>query len=252
LISSSILQHSALRFTFENKMVAEWTIVTGASSNHFRSLLQCLKSLPKGQNIVIYDLGLAADEVAQIQQYGHVKILVYAELPRYFDIHRNAGEYAWKALIVRNEWAVCRTRFLVWLDAGCVTNGDFLESWRAILEREHFYSPVSSGTILDWMHKQCANALGVRINENVRNRSGGVLGFDRQYEPNGKLVYRWCRWAYNKTYIAPRGSSRDNHRQDQTLLSILVHQWQQMKLYTNELTDVLVGIDIHRDCDNTK
>ena len=41
---------------------------------------------------------------------------------------------------------------------------------------------------------------------------------------NEKIINEWAKFSKNKDVIAPKSSSRKNHRQDQSILNILVHQ----------------------------
>ena len=98
-------------------------IVTGSDSSHFKSLLQLLESLKiheKKTKIIIFDLGITQTE-KEILKKQHpeyeLRKFNYSHYPSYFNIKINAGEYAWKPVIINdvlNEFktAVC------WLDGG--------------------------------------------------------------------------------------------------------------------------------------
>jgi hypothetical protein len=176
----------------------------------------------------VFDLGLSAAEVAELTaMMGTPPLkLNYSQFPDFFNIRENAGCYAWKPAAICAAMSILREAdHLVWLDAGCLVRAGFREAWTAALRRTSVVSPRSSGLIRDWAHPACVRALG--IGPDVLNRpnlSGGVVGF-RTSDPRAqKLAARWLRWAHDRAIIAPHGSSRENHRQDQTLLSILVAQ----------------------------
>lgn len=226
------------------------TLVTGSSSNHFKSLCNLLNSIFSSQDsnhmqIIVYDLGLENEEVTYIKHMFPkclLKILIYESLPTYFNISINAGEYAWKPLIIKTIWNEFKFKYLIWLDAGCLWNNNLTE-WTKILDSEYIYSPISAGYIHDWCSKWTIKKTTYQGND--RMRSGGVIGLLKDYQPNNKLIHRWYRWATSKEYIAPFGSNRNNHRQDQSLLSILISIWKQQNLY-HTLTDNLI-CKIHQD-----
>ena len=60
-----------------------------------------------------------------------------------------------------------------------------------------------------------------------------------------EIIHKWKELALVKECIAPVGSNRSNHRQDQSILSILIYQstlWQKM-------ATSLLGVKVHQDID---
>jgi hypothetical protein len=228
--------------------------ISGASSNHFHSLCSLIQSIPKipSVNITIYDLGLDQKQLTHLQENNNInlKYFHFDKLPQYYDITIDAGKYAWKPLIIKTETSIARKHnyeYLIWLDAGCLWIDSDFDKWTYDLDKNKIYSPCSSGRIEDWCFENTMDVLN--LNEKIRtgkNRSGGVLGIKLNYEPNIKLINRWNRYSQNKNIIAPFGANRENHRYDQSLLSILIEQWTKLGHYKN-LTDELLSIKIHQD-----
>ena len=79
-----------------------------------------------------------------------------------------------------------------------------------------------------------------------RNFSSGIVGMviDKK---NQKIIDEWAKFSRNKDVIAPKGSSRKNHRQDQSILNILVHQ--NLKSYMIPRTHKIFGILKHQNKD---
>lgn len=75
-----------------------------------------------------------------------------------------------------------------------------------------------------------------------RNRSGGVVGFCYSSKLARQILGKWKNLSLKKNYIAPQGSSRSNHRQDQSILSCLWNSVIQSE-------ERLIGISIHNDID---
>ena len=134
-----------------------------------------------------------------------------------------AGEYAWKPTIV---WqALCETQGPVcWMDAGNVLSDD-LSRLRDSLSQNGFYSPHSPGTVPDWTHPKMLEFFGLdgRWGEGRANLNGACVVFDPRFERARGLARKWYEGALIKGCIAPEGSDRSNHRQDQALLSVLAH-----------------------------
>ena len=202
-------------------------IVTGASSNHFKTLLQFLESVKKYENkskLIIFNLGLTTTENSFLLQAGYeVRLFDFDKYPQYFKIQYKAGEYAWKPEIVANIMNEKKDNIL-WMDAGCIITEPLIKI-RNILNDMGLYSPKSSGTIKDWTHSETIKEMLVtkKIKLN-KNRAGTVVGVNYKHHIGRDIIEKWRVCARQKKVIAPRGSSRKNHRQDQAILSVLINQ----------------------------
>ena len=208
------------------------TIVTGASSNHFKSQIQLLKSLEKLKDtyIIIFDLGFTEDQRKQILSYINIherwKLLTFdfSVYPNFMNINVNAGEYAWKSVIIAN--IMNRSKGLVlWLDAGCkLTSSTMWQVWKQI-QSHGLYCPVSQGTLKDWTHKNTLKRMCVTQNlMKSPNRAACVVGINYTHAPTRELIERWKILCLQPHILCPVGSSRKNSRQDQAVLSVLIAQ----------------------------
>src|SRR5262249_51497849 len=78
-------------------------VVTAASSNHAGPLRYMLESLRRLRaRVECYDLGLTAAEVRALPRWAEFLYhkFDYARYPAHLDVEVNAGEYAWKPVIV--------------------------------------------------------------------------------------------------------------------------------------------------------
>ena len=66
------------------------------------------------------------------------------------------------------------------------------------------------------------------------NLTGGLIGVNTSNKNAIKLVKKWEKYSLIQECIAPQGSSRKNHRQDQSILSILKYQNKQ-KIYSPKM-----------------
>ncbi len=225
-------------------------IATGASENHARSLLQFLHSIPVQNRAQVYmwDLGLSMQTLEQIcTQFPTIRIrrFPFEDYPPYFDIQRNAGEYAWKPVLLWQTAQEIQEGVLLWCDAGNRFVGS-LEPLRTIIQLQGIYSPISSGTIEKWTHPQCLHYLEAeREMLGIPPRNGAIVGFDLNQGRAWNVLEEWSQLAQIQHCIAPPGSDRSDHRQDQAVFSILYYRYTQGSMLENHY----VSLQIHQDCD---
>ena len=230
-------------------------LITGADESHIKSLKQCIQSIIKHADnnihLIVYDLGIKSKQLRQDIEF-EISKLTFSELrtfpfdkyPPYFNIQINAGEYAWKPTIIHTVLNECNNpnEAIFWIDAGCILTNT-LTDLRTELQKSNIYTPISQGTIKTWTHPKTLEHFP-NIDTQAQNRAAGV--FACTYTPlTIRLVNEWFKCAMNKSIIAPPGSSRRNHRQDQSILSILITKYQ----LNNTLNPSLINIKIHQDCD---
>jgi len=82
---------------------------------------------------------------------------------------------------------------------------------------------------------------------NYSNRSGACIGFNYAIDWVKDLVKEWYDLALIKECIAPPGSNRTNHRQDQAVFTLLYYQYQQ--IYGFNIVNEEFGYSIHNDAE---
>jgi uncharacterized protein DUF1647 len=218
---------------------AKLIIVTAASSNHFGALRQMLESLRRlDARVECYDIGLTAEEARAVPRWDgfFYHKFDYAAYPAHMNVAVNAGEYAWKPVIVAE--IVERARLetdpadVLWADAGCYF--DALQPMaNRIAQTGGLWVRPSAGTMRQWTHPLMFDFLDADAQEygHRRNADATLVGFatGSGATSDREAVYRnivlpWKACAMAKDCIAPPGSSRKNHRQDQAALSYLVHR----------------------------
>jgi hypothetical protein len=203
-------------------------LVSASDSSHVRSLCNWLRSAARHEpdtETLVYDLGLAPAERDALRAC-HPRVTLrkfeYQNYPAFFDVKTNAGEYAWKPAII-HEVMVSSQAPVCWMDAGNLITAP-LARLRRILAKYGFYSPRSSGRIRDWTHPATLRALGYPPSRlGRRNLNGACIAFDCAHAGAQALLEAWYRAALEREIIAPAGSDRTNHRQDQAVLSALFH-----------------------------
>lgn len=240
-------------------------IVTGASENHRLSLINLIHSFcihcnnsAELDTIIVYNLGINDDLWMEVQsQFANYKNIIYrtfdySKYPEWFDINIEAGQYAWKPAIIYETAILHETAndIILWMDAGnLITDG--LEILRNFIRANGIYSGISSGKIIRWTHPKTIDFLKCEETD-VQNRNGACLGFD----PNKDFVKDFIRKYYEfcgiKECICPEGSSRENHRQDQSVFTILFYYYKRIYNF-DELNDTenfmlsYPGYTIHND-----
>lgn len=225
----------------ERKHNPPFTIVTAASANHFCALESMLYTLQEVKKyvaanefprLVVYDLGTtdAQKEImTNLHEHGFFDERVefdYDAYPSFWNIRVNRGEYAWKTGIVK-EVQVRYGGVIVWLDTGDVPNAMFLRMIPSYIRRHGgFWSPRSTGLVgtSKLNHLGMFKYFGARRKdyEMFENCNGAALGFDAD-DPRvvQQLIDPWYQCGLDQRCIAPKGSSRENHRQDQSAITLL-------------------------------
>ncbi|CAG8567004.1 1702_t:CDS:1, partial [Paraglomus occultum] len=210
-----------------------------ASANHFCAVhawlyrtytainLEYPSNVPRPR-IVIYDFGLYGWQISLLNSLKSAGFLTelrkfdYSKYPDFWDIRIHKGEYGWKvgalSEIVRDFPGI-----VVWLDSGSLMRTPFLRNIENLLVKDKcIASPRSAATLFVWTHPGMYDYYGVPQPEefrDVENCSSGVLVFNTHTA--GKLLEDWLDCALHKDCIAPPGSSRKNHRQDQSAFTYL-------------------------------
>ena len=125
-----------------------------------------------------------------------------------------------------------------------------LTSVRKIIELNGFYSPFSKGIISDWTHPKTLKFLGVYNNEYILkqpNLNGACVSANYNNINVRNVIKKWSDCAKIKDCIAPEGSSRKNHRQDQAVLSTLVYK--HIPEIGKKMMFKKFGFKIHQDVD---
>lgn len=236
------------------KSKQELVIVTGSDSSHFKSLYQLLKSLTlheKNTKVLVFDLGITNKEREIIKDdfpNYELRKFDYSKHPSYFNIKENAGEYAWKPVIINSVLNEFKTS-VCWLDGGNKVMKPLI-SIRKIIELYGFYSPFSKGIISDWTHPKSLECLGVLKEKKIlkqRNLNGACVCANYNNLEVRKLIKNWSDCAKSKNCIAPEGSSRENHRQDQAILSTLIYR--DLFNIGKKMTYRKFGFKTHQDID---
>jgi hypothetical protein len=234
-------------------------IVTGASDNHYLTLINMIKSYINYANehtLIVYNLGLNNDKWLNIQnlflKYNNIiyKIFDYSKYPSWFNINIEAGQYAWKPTIIYNTFLENKNETIIWMDSGNL----ILEKLNKLEEftlNNGIYSFTSSGDIQKWTHPETIKYLNCTFLNN-ENRNAACIGFNTSNDFVKDFLLEFYNCAQTKECICPDGSSRDNHRQDQAVFTILYYKYKYIyKFISCNHSDGNnhLGYSIHNDID---
>lgn len=213
-------------------------ILSGASDNHYASLLNFINSFiqfNEKNTLIVYNLGIDADKWKYIiskysnNQFILFKVFDYSKYPSWFNININAGQYAWKPTIIYNTFIEYANDILVWMDAGNLIKNNLHELEEFIMNN-CVYSANSDGNILKWTYPDTIKYMNCSWTNKV-NRNGACIGLNANVDFVKELITDFYNYSQIKECIAPEGSSRKNHRQDQAVFSILFYKYLQGTSY---------------------
>jgi hypothetical protein len=116
-----------------------------------------------------------------------------------------------------------RRGLLLWLDSATILR-EPLDGVRAFTRAHGIYVPRGGKSALSrWIHPSTMTYFELADGElAARTRAGGVVGVDTTSAVAQALVSEWARLAQVKECISPAGATRENHRFDQSVLSVLL------------------------------
>lgn len=217
-----------------------YKIITGANDSYILTLLNFIKyhisiGIPV-ENLIVYDLGLNENNLQNLKNIlnnrGEIKTFNFDEYPEHVDLKKYSGlycSYAFKPIIIYTEANFNNNIPIIWLDCACKITLEILNKMVISINNNGLYSPVGNfeKTIetIELNHPQTLNLLGLtryqHFNE-LQTRLAGIFGVNYN-NFNGKTILDdWYKYSLDKNCIIPEGTSRNNHRQDQTILSVLM------------------------------
>lgn len=226
-------------------------LISGASNNHYLTLIQFIESFilnKVNSKLIIYNLGIDEDKWHFIKNKYSLnnfifKIFNYSIYPEWFNININRGEYAWKPAILYEVYSEFNNEIIVWMDSGNIILNNLNELVQ-IINDNGIYSSITLGTIKEWTHPDTIRLLRCSNINNI-NKNGACIGFNTKIMWVKNFITIFYKASLNKNIIAPQGSSRDNHRQDQAVFTILFYEY--INHYKFKNYDYNIGYSIHND-----
>ena len=217
-------------------------LVIGSDSKQFYSMV---KSIEQAFNtysfsaLTILDYGLTTKDLRHLQKTIeclhlntipiYYRVFNFDSCPTWISISQCAtrGGYSWKAISYVDatlQW----NGMTLWLDAGVMIQNTFVRDLDYV-NIEGFYSPKSSDPVEIWLSPSSTLFLKeyYSISDSALNKtnclSAYVLVNPRNETIRYRVLYPYYQCAFTKSCLYPTGSSRANHRGEQSILSALVH-----------------------------
>ena len=221
-----------LKNKFNINNIEKIDLVTASDNFFFDSLVQLLDNVTfnkKFENIIVYNLGLEKSQINTIYSNFPKVILKnfqFNKFPKHVgerDNFNKLGSYSWKSVIIYDE-VIYSKNLVLWMDSANLLDGS-IDNLKKIISFKGIYSPYSDGVINNWTHNTTLELMKVNTKiSNKRNLTGGIIGVDPSNKKVVQFINTWRTKCLDPNLINPVGSSRENHRQDQSLLSILFYK----------------------------
>ncbi|KAJ1468133.1 hypothetical protein T484DRAFT_1920747 [Baffinella frigidus] len=211
------------------------TLVTGANSNHYRSLRQFLESVVNTvagsgiDTVRVFDLGFSRGQALQL---GPVCAAVEAALGEggectveVFDISglpphvADLSTFAWKPLLIAS--VLLHSESVIWMDAGTYFHPEAAARTVAGVQTHGLLLFYANSKIGALTHAEMVRRLGGESVLDEWMACSGLLAIRRDSSMIEPVFRKWVECALVKDCIVPEGSDLKNHRQDQAALSIL-------------------------------
>ena len=142
----------------------------------------------------------------------------------------------------------CKSK-VVWLDAGNLITKKIV-FLKIALSASGIIVPTSSNTIRDWTHPKTIEYIGINNKYlDSNNYASGLIGFDYKSKKANKIAELWSNFSQIQECISPPDSSRENHRQDQAVLTLLLYKYfftNKFKKFIYPQTNFIFGILFHK------
>ncbi len=219
-----------LSFVNKNKINEnDIVFVTATDSYYFDKVINLLESFfqHSKNEFYLYDLGLKDEQRILLKKYKTLKVkkFDFKNNPDFIGkyVDKKLGSYAWKPIIIYDLLLEVKSK-VVWLDAGNLINKN-IKNLKHFLNVKNIVVPLSSNRVKDWTHPQTIKYIGLDKKNYLRNNyASGLIGFNYNSPDSLRVAKDWKRFAMIEDCIAPKGSNRENHRQDQAVLTLLLYK----------------------------
>ncbi len=230
------------------------TFVTGASSNHYKSLIQFINSYnnySKNNRLVIYNLGFSTIEWNNLQENFPkftYEVFDYSKYPDHVNLKKYYGNncsYAWKPIIIYNTCQKYGGK-VIWMDSGNIIHNT-TSIFDTLLDKSYIYSPVSAHDIKKWTHPSTMRIMNYNYALEYQNRNGACFAFNYNVDWVKEFVKQFYEFSLLKECITPVNSDRTNHRQDQAVFTLLYYMYYHK--YKFNIVNIYINFTIHNDVD---
>jgi hypothetical protein len=233
-----------------------YIIITAANDLYINTIIDFINTFNLDYTkLIIYNVGLNSENLQQIillkEKYGFLfKTFNFDNYPEHVNLKKYNGlncSYAFKPIIIYNEAIeeFNKNKVLIWMDSANRFNENHISNICNIVKKDGFYSPISSNinTIetIELNNHKIVKSYGLTQQEHffkLFSISGGLVGLNYESNAGKEILDRWYNDSLNKELISPNETNRNNNRQDQTLLSIIMYLYEKnnnVSFYKNNI-----------------
>ncbi len=211
------------------------TIVTSADAYYFRTMCQFIYTFHsqkeyKNSKLICYDMGFDEEQLAYFEKLKtkvpnlSIRKFDFEAYPDFVGLEYKT--YSFKPIIVKEVFDESNGNVL-WLDSATILFKPLTYVWDEITKYS-IYAPIGgSGTLKEWTVQETMDYMNApKEDYSKRNICGCMCGFGHQSTTVRLLVSEWERYSLIHECIKPQGAGRANHRDDQSLLTILLYKAQ--------------------------
>ena len=224
-------------------------IVIPACKKFYLSLRQSLNvlqpQLRPNDKVIVVNLGMS------IKQIQFLKSINYKQID-FFNIDWSSINDDWKKDL-NTYWF----KSAVWIgllnlkiqdivlviDSACIVYNN-LDTIEKLITNNIIYTPYSAEDIKTYVHPKSQESIGFTLPTNLHMVSGGCLGINLKHPVGNAFIQDFIKCCNNKDTLCPDGSDKSNHRQDQSVLTMLYHLYHLKYKFT--MVKEWVNIDFHK------
>lgn len=245
----------------------DYLIISGCNDNYILTMIDFIKKYSENQldfnKLIIYVYSLNETNLNKIIKYKNLYSFEivkfdYSNYPEHVNLDKYTGlqcNYAFKPISIYNACLENPNKKIIWMDSANRFNSTSINDILNILQNQYIYSPIAcrKGSIesielhhIDVIrHFELENDIHL-----IPQRSSGLFGVDYSSICGKNIMNEWYKCSLNKNIIAPEGSSRNNHRQDQSVLSMLMYLFEKLNDITF-INNTVRGISFWNKKDNS-
>jgi len=217
----------------------DYKLLTCANKNYFHALKHFINNVKQinmdFDKLIVYDVGLTNDQENELYilqaEYGfNIYKLDFSKYPEHVNLNLEKwsglnNSYAFKAIVNYNVLQTIDCP-LIFLDCGCHFSKESLLNIVKNTKEKGFWVNVSnrknSIESLELNHPDTLKFFNIK-NTEITTCLSGLLGIDYKNSYAKNIVDEWYKYSINQKVIIPDGANRNNHRNDQTVLSCILH-----------------------------
>jgi hypothetical protein len=245
----------------------DFVIITAANDSYINTVINFIECYHIDHSkLIIYDLGFNQDNLEKILSLQNkfnfsLKKFHFNDYPEHVDVNKYYGlncSYAFKPIILYNEAnnSENKDKIIIWMDSANRFNQISISSICNIVKEQGIYSPISAnpGTIeaIELNHHTIVKFYGITSQEhhnNLKSVSANLIGIDYSSDAGFNILNKWYQDSLNRNLILPDGINRNNNRQDQTLLSIIIYLYEKQNHINFNYTNF--GVEFWKKADKS-